>query len=91
MIEMAVIGEDTYRRGFTGDTFNTAWNMSEITNAALDVGYATRVGTDAVSDRFVDMLRQDGIDTAHVDRDLCCQTDCKTQARYGGRCGHGFD
>lgn len=69
MIEMAVIGEDTYRRGFAGDTFNTAWHMAQIPNAALDVGYVTRVGTDPVSDRFVDMLRQDGIESTHVGRD----------------------
>ena len=35
MIEMAVIGEDTYRRGFAGDTFNTAWHMAQIPNAAV--------------------------------------------------------
>jgi len=69
MIEMAVVGADTYRRGFAGDTFNTAWHMAQIPNAALDVGYVTRVGTDTVSDRFVDMLRQDGIETTHVGRD----------------------
>ena len=69
MIEMAVVGQDTYRRGFAGDTFNTAWHMAQIPNAALDVGYVTRVGTDTVSDRFVEMLRHDGLETAHVGRD----------------------
>lgn len=69
MIEMAVIGEDTYRRGFAGDTFNTAWHMSQIPELALDVGFVTRVGLDAVSDRFIEMLRRDGIDTTRVDRD----------------------
>lgn len=69
MIEMAIIGEDTYRRGFAGDTFNTAWHMAQIPNAALNVGYVTRVGTDTVSDRFVEMLCQDGIETTHVGHD----------------------
>lgn len=30
MIEMAVVGDETYRRSFAGDTFNTAWHMSQI-------------------------------------------------------------
>lgn len=69
MIEMAVTGEDTYRRGFAGDTFNTAWHMTQIPNVDLDVGYVTRVGSDTVSDRFVDILHADGIETAYVARD----------------------
>jgi 2-dehydro-3-deoxygluconokinase len=69
MIEMAVIGEDTYRRSFAGDTFNTAWHMAQIPQTSLDVGYVTRVGTDTISDRFVDMLNGDGLDAANVGRD----------------------
>jgi len=69
MIEMAVIGEDTYRRGFAGDTYNTAWHMAQVPNANVSVGYVTRVGTDAVSNSFVDMLQADGLETAHVARD----------------------
>lgn len=30
MIEMAETGQDTYQRGFAGDTFNTAWHMAQI-------------------------------------------------------------
>ena len=43
--------------------------MAQIPQTSLDVGYVTRVETDAVSDSFVDMLRGDGIDTANVGRD----------------------
>ena len=29
MVEMAPVGEGLYRRGFAGDTFNTAWHMAQ--------------------------------------------------------------
>ena len=35
MIEMAEAGEGIYRKGFAGDTFNTAWHMAQIPDAKL--------------------------------------------------------
>lgn len=69
MIEMAVVGPETYRRSFAGDTFNTAWHMAQLGGLHLDVGLLTKVGSDTVSDSFVKMLRDDGIDTTKVSRD----------------------
>ncbi|MEM9435185.1 MAG: sugar kinase [Pseudomonadota bacterium] len=69
MIEMAVIGEKTYRRGFAGDTFNTAWHMAQLLGGSAQVGFVTRVGRDAVSDAFVDQITQDGLDGSCLQRD----------------------
>jgi len=69
MIEMAVVGEDTYRRSFAGDTFNTAWHMSQLPELSLDVGFVTRVGTDTISDSFVELMLGDGLETSGVARD----------------------
>ena len=68
MIEMAVTEDGTYRRSFAGDTFNTAWHMSQIPGAGLRVGFLSMVGTDPVSDEFVAALGQDGLDTDCIGR-----------------------
>jgi 2-dehydro-3-deoxygluconokinase len=68
MIEMAVIGDNTYRRGFAGDTFNTAWHMSQIPGQTLPVGFLTKVGTDPTSAAFVAGLDQDRLDTTLIGR-----------------------
>ena len=47
MIEMAETGEGIYRKGFAGDTFNTAWHMAQIPDAELPVRFVTKVGTDS--------------------------------------------
>lgn len=66
MIEMAETGESSYRRGFAGDTFNTAWHMAQIPDLGLPVSFVTKVGTDSLSEAFMAMLRADGLDTSHV-------------------------
>ncbi len=68
MIEMAETGDGIYRRSFAGDTFNTAWHMSQIPGANLSVGYLTKVGTDAMSDAFVADMQADGLKTSHIGR-----------------------
>lgn len=69
MVELAPIAEGTYRRGFAGDTFNTAWHMAQAMQGKAKVGYATRVGTDAISDSFVAQLAADGMDVSTISRD----------------------
>ena len=69
MIEMAVTGSNTYRRSFAGDTFNTAWHMARLLGPRHRVGFATTVGTDTVSDTFVNELEADGLDVACIGRD----------------------
>ncbi len=66
MIEMAVVGENQYRRSFAGDTFNTAWHMAQVLGETAQVAFVTCVGTDTVSDRFVAQLKDDGLATSGV-------------------------
>lgn len=49
MIEMAVVGPDTYRRGFAGDTFNTAWYAAKILPEGWKAAYFTGLGADKAS------------------------------------------
>lgn len=66
MIEMAVIGNDTYRRSYAGDTFNTAWHMSQLVKGDGTVGFVTKVGQDSASNDFVAQLAADGLDTSCI-------------------------
>ncbi len=59
---------DTYRLGFAGDTFNTAFYLRALRPDA-SVRYFSRVGDDDLSDRMLRMMEAAGIDTAHVARD----------------------
>lgn len=69
MIELAVTSEGLYRRGFAGDTLNTAWGVRGLSSPNdIAVRYLTRVGTDAVSDEMVQFIAEAGIDTSHIDR-----------------------
>jgi 2-dehydro-3-deoxygluconokinase len=68
MVELAQIGEATYRRGFAGDTFNTAWYARRLLPPDWTVGYASGIGTDAVSDEMADFIRGEGVDTTALRR-----------------------
>lgn len=63
MVELAETGPSTYRRGFAGDTFNTAWYARKLLPADWSVGYASGIGTDAVSGEMVDFIAAQGIET----------------------------
>lgn len=65
MVEMAPVG-DLYRRGFAGDTFNTAWHMARWLGPRAGVGMVTRVGADTVSDAFVAEMAADGMEVSGV-------------------------
>lgn len=64
MVELAQIAPDTYRRGFAGDTFNTAWYARRLLPEGWRVGYLSATGADAVSDEMRAMFADQGIDTA---------------------------
>ena len=66
MIEMAIIGFDTYRRSYAGDTFNTAWHISQLAKGDGTVGFVTKVGQDSASNGFVAQLAADGLDTSCI-------------------------
>jgi 2-dehydro-3-deoxygluconokinase len=69
MVEFAPVGDDLYRRGFAGDTLNTCWHMAQLLGDRGQVGYFTRVGTDAFSSQFVDFIAANGMDASKIERD----------------------
>ncbi|WP_171241181.1 sugar kinase [Ruegeria sp. HKCCA5491] len=68
MIEMADLGDGSYKRGFAGDTFNTAWHMAQILGEKASIGFVTKVGTDKVSSAFLKQLDEDGLVTDGIGR-----------------------
>lgn len=69
MVELAPIGGADYRRSFAGDTFNTAWRMAQALAATkAQVGFASCLGQDALSERFAAMLQADGLDISTITR-----------------------
>jgi 2-dehydro-3-deoxygluconokinase len=69
MLEMAPVGDDLYRQGFAGDTFNTAWHMAQLLIGCADVGFITCIGQDNFSDQFAAEMAEDGLDVRGVARD----------------------
>ncbi|MBU2962795.1 sugar kinase [Citreicella sp. C3M06] len=67
MVELAPDAAGQVMQGFAGDTFNTLWYLRRL-RPDVDCGYHTCVGQDALSGRFLDMLRAEGIDTDYVHR-----------------------
>jgi 2-dehydro-3-deoxygluconokinase len=69
MVEFLRQEDGLWRQGFAGDTLNVAWALRAILPAEHGVGYLSRVGTDALSDRMLAMLDAAGIDTIAIGRD----------------------
>lgn len=69
MLELSPRGDDQWRMGVAGDTLNTAWYLRAALPAAWSVGYLTRLGSDAFSDRIADFIAGVGIDTSAISRD----------------------
>lgn len=69
MIEMAPLPDGLYRRGFAGDTFNTAWHMAQVLGSRATVGLVSRLGTDTLSDAFAAEMAADGMVLSGVSRD----------------------
>lgn len=55
----------TFRMGFAGDTFNTAWYLAQISTKA-EVAYFTAVGDDDLSQEMLEFMRASNISNAHV-------------------------
>ncbi len=68
MIELAPVGDGLFRRGFAGDTFNTAWYLRRELGDGAQVGYFTGVGTDTASDEMLDFMSCSGVDVSRVRR-----------------------
>ncbi len=69
MIELAPVGDGLYRRGFAGDTFNTAWHVSQLLGEKATVSFVSCVGTDSLSAQFVNELVADGLDVSGLYKD----------------------
>ncbi|MBB3713580.1 2-dehydro-3-deoxygluconokinase [Limimaricola variabilis] len=72
MVELSPEGPDLLRRGFAGDTFNTAWHARRALGSDWQVGYLSAVGTDPVSTEMLGFMTRAGIDTAYVARHPKC-------------------
>jgi 2-dehydro-3-deoxygluconokinase len=69
MVELAPVGDGLYRKGFAGDTFNTAWHMARWLGDRAEVGMVTRLGDDSLSDAFAAEMAADGMALDGVSRD----------------------
>lgn len=67
MVEVARTGGDSARIGVAGDTFNTAVYLSRALGSGR-VAYVTALGDDRQSDRILDALRAEALQTTHVAR-----------------------
>ncbi|MAQ82790.1 MAG: 2-dehydro-3-deoxygluconokinase [Maritimibacter sp.] len=68
MLELSETQDGTYRRGFAGDTFNTAWYARRALGQGWSVAFGTCTGTDAVSDDMMAFMAAEGIDTSTIRR-----------------------
>lgn len=66
MAELAPTREPrTFRTGFAGDTFNTAWYLAKI-SANAEVAYFTAVGDDDLSAEMLEFMRASDVSDAYV-------------------------
>lgn len=63
MIELADMGQNSYKRGFAGDTFNTAWYARKLLPKAWDVSFGSCIGDDLASQDMAAFVRDSGIAT----------------------------
>lgn len=78
-------GRRLYLEGFGGDTSNAAIAAAR---QGARVAYATAVGPDSAGDRFIELWRHEGVDTAAVMRDPAHPTAIYFVAHSEG--GHAF-
>jgi 2-dehydro-3-deoxygluconokinase len=69
MVELAPVEGGLFAQGFAGDTLNTCWYLQRLVGDLRLVSYLTRVGEDALSNRFLEFLDKSGIDASAVSRD----------------------
>ncbi len=68
MVEMSDAGGGLYRRGFAGDTFNTAWYARRLLPDTWRVGYVSAIGDDAASAEMAAFMQGEGIDISTLRR-----------------------
>lgn len=68
MVELASLGDDLMRKGFAGDTFNTAWYAHAFLPAEWTVDYFTALGDDKASGEMLEFMQAAGIGTRYIRR-----------------------
>jgi len=68
MLEIASLDGDRLRKGFAGDTFNTAWYAQAFLPADWRVSYFTALGDDRASDEMQAFMDGAGIGTQFIRR-----------------------
>jgi 2-dehydro-3-deoxygluconokinase len=68
MVELMQAEGGLLRKGFAGDTFNTAYYARQFLPADWSVDYFSAVGNDMISDEILAFMEGHGIGTAHVAR-----------------------
>ena len=66
MVELADAGNGLLRKGFAGDTFNTAWYARKLLPADWDVTYLSAAGDDPVSRDMLAFMQAGGVSTEAV-------------------------
>ena len=68
MVEIAPAGDGLFRRGFAGDTFNTAWYARRLLGPDWSVAYGSCIGDDAISAEMSDFMAEQGVETRTLRR-----------------------
>ncbi|MCA1441480.1 sugar kinase [Ensifer sp. IC4062] len=68
MIELSQAGDGHLKKGFAGDSFNTAWYARAFLGNDWRVSYFTALGTDRLSDEMLAFMNGAGIASDHVRR-----------------------
>jgi 2-dehydro-3-deoxygluconokinase len=68
MVELSQAGEGLLRKGFAGDTFNTAWYARACLSPDWSVDYFTALGDDPLSTDMLGMMTKAGIGTGFIRR-----------------------
>jgi 2-dehydro-3-deoxygluconokinase len=68
MVELSQADDGHLRKGFAGDTFNTAWYARACLPADWSIDYFTALGDDAMSDEMVAFMGGAGIGTESIRR-----------------------
>ncbi|UTW12573.1 sugar kinase [Marinobacterium rhizophilum] len=68
MIELAPQGEDQYRQGFAGDSYNTAYYLQRLLGDRASVSYVTALGDDRMSETMCRQFAGAGLDTSLIRR-----------------------
>ncbi len=68
MVELMQAGDGLMKKGYAGDTFNTAYYARLFLPATVKVDYFTAVGDETVSDEMLAFMRSTGVGTDHIRR-----------------------